>query len=174
MLLPYRSRTILVRLTATRSGRVRPFGHRLTAVLSRGDEPNADREAVHAALAKLSTNSRHSIVAGAGHEIPVQTGDSRAGDQRRSHRFAREIEPSAASIAGTPPPRQIVAPQSVRPTCGLTMSRRVLRSGRVSFREASHCRLWRDPEHIHRPAESVRHACAERFLLLQTRLPPRR
>ena len=38
-------------------------------MLSRGDEANAAREAVHAALARLSTSSRHSVVAGAGHEI---------------------------------------------------------------------------------------------------------
>ena len=69
MLLLCCSRTILVRLKATRSVNVRPFGDRPTVVLSRGDEPNAGLEAVHAALAKLSTNSRHSIVAGAGHEI---------------------------------------------------------------------------------------------------------
>jgi pimeloyl-ACP methyl ester carboxylesterase len=40
-------------------------------VLSRGDERDAGREAVHLALAHLSTNSRHSVVAGAGHEIHV-------------------------------------------------------------------------------------------------------
>jgi hypothetical protein len=38
-------------------------------VLSRGDERDAGREAVHAALARLSTNSRQCVVAGAGHEI---------------------------------------------------------------------------------------------------------
>ena len=38
-------------------------------VLTRGDERNKGRESVHVALAGLSTNSRHSMVAGAGHEI---------------------------------------------------------------------------------------------------------
>jgi hypothetical protein len=46
-----------------------PFGNRPTIVLSRGDERNAEREGVHAALAKLSTRSQHRVIAGAGHEI---------------------------------------------------------------------------------------------------------
>jgi pimeloyl-ACP methyl ester carboxylesterase len=62
-------RAFLARLKATRAGNNHPLGDRPTVVLSRGDEPNAEREAVHEALANLSTNSRHSIVAGAGHEI---------------------------------------------------------------------------------------------------------
>jgi pimeloyl-ACP methyl ester carboxylesterase len=62
-------RAFLARLKATRKDNPHPLGDRPTVVLSRGDEPNAEREAVHAALARLSTNSRHSIVAGAGHEI---------------------------------------------------------------------------------------------------------
>jgi len=63
-----RERAFLARLLATRSSST-PFGDRPTVVLSRGDERSQDRESVHAALAKLSTNSRHSIIAGAGHEI---------------------------------------------------------------------------------------------------------
>lgn len=59
----------LARLKATRKGNPHPLGDRPTVVLSRGEDPNAEREAVHAALARLSTNSRHSIVAGSGHEI---------------------------------------------------------------------------------------------------------
>ena len=62
-------RAFLARLKATRAGNAHPLGDRPTVVLSRGDEPNAEREAVHEALANLSTNSRHSIVAGSGHEI---------------------------------------------------------------------------------------------------------
>lgn len=58
----------LARLLATRSSDT-PFGDRPTVVLTRGDERSQGRESVHAALAKLSTNSRHSIIAGAGHEI---------------------------------------------------------------------------------------------------------
>ena len=38
-------------------------------MLTRGDEKNAEREAVDASQARLSTNSRHSVIAGAGHEI---------------------------------------------------------------------------------------------------------
>ena len=44
-------------------------GDRPTVVLSRGDERNKEREDVHANLARLSTNSRHTVIAGAGHEI---------------------------------------------------------------------------------------------------------
>ena len=64
-----RERALLARLLATRSATQHPFGDRPTVVLSRGDESNAEREAVHAALARLSTSSRHSVIAGAGHEI---------------------------------------------------------------------------------------------------------
>ncbi len=61
-------RAFLARLLATRSAGT-PFGDRPTVVLSRGDERNEGREGVHAALARLSSNSRHSVIAGAGHEI---------------------------------------------------------------------------------------------------------
>lgn len=61
-------RAFLARLLATRAAGT-PLGDRPTVVLSRGDERNEDREQVHAALARLSSNSRHSVVAGAGHEI---------------------------------------------------------------------------------------------------------
>jgi pimeloyl-ACP methyl ester carboxylesterase len=63
-----RERLFLARLLASRSA-PHPFGDRPTVVLSRGDERNAGREAVHSALARLSTNSRHTVVVGAGHEI---------------------------------------------------------------------------------------------------------
>ena len=46
-----------------------PLGSRPTVVLTRGDEKNAGREPSHAALAKLSSSSRHSLVVGSGHEI---------------------------------------------------------------------------------------------------------
>lgn len=62
-------RAYLARLLATRAGTSHPLGDRPTVVLTRGDEKNADREAAHAALAALSANSRHSVIAGAGHEI---------------------------------------------------------------------------------------------------------
>jgi hypothetical protein len=62
-------RALLARLLATRADGAQPLGERPTIVLSRGDERDGEREAVHAALASLSSNSRHSVVAGAGHEI---------------------------------------------------------------------------------------------------------
>ena len=61
-------RAMLARLKATRAAPT-PFGDRPTVVLTRGDEPNPDRESVHAALAKLSSRSRHAVIAGAGREI---------------------------------------------------------------------------------------------------------
>ena len=61
-------RAFLARLLATRKEQY-PLGSRPTVVLTRGDEPNQGRASSHAALARLSSNSRHSIVAGAGHEI---------------------------------------------------------------------------------------------------------
>jgi pimeloyl-ACP methyl ester carboxylesterase len=61
-------RAFLASLLATRKTGT-PLGDRPTVVLSRGDERNKEREAVHANLAKLSTNYRHTVIAGAGHEI---------------------------------------------------------------------------------------------------------
>lgn len=61
-------RALLAKLLATRASKT-PFGNRPTVVLSRGDERDQGREDVHAALARLSTNSRHAVIAGAGHEI---------------------------------------------------------------------------------------------------------
>ncbi|HUQ88085.1 MAG TPA: alpha/beta hydrolase [Vicinamibacterales bacterium] len=46
-----------------------PFGNRPTIILSRGDQRDARAEAAHKALAGLSTNSRHMVIDGAGHEI---------------------------------------------------------------------------------------------------------
>jgi pimeloyl-ACP methyl ester carboxylesterase len=63
-----RERAMLARLLATRSAK-QPFGDRPTVVLSRGSDPNAEREAVHAALAQLSSRGRSAVIAGAGHEI---------------------------------------------------------------------------------------------------------
>ena len=62
-------RALLARLLASRSSSSHPLGDRPTVVLSRGDERDAGRESVHAALAALSRSSRHSVVPGAGHEI---------------------------------------------------------------------------------------------------------
>jgi pimeloyl-ACP methyl ester carboxylesterase len=61
-------RQLLASLLASRKA-VTPFGDRPTVVLSRGSERSADREGSHAALAALSTRSRHRIIDGAGHEI---------------------------------------------------------------------------------------------------------
>jgi len=61
-------RAFLASLLATRKAGT-PFGDRPTVVLSRGTDPSKAREDVHATLAKLSTNWRHSVIAGAGHEI---------------------------------------------------------------------------------------------------------
>jgi pimeloyl-ACP methyl ester carboxylesterase len=62
-------RAYLARLLASRAAGTHPLGDRPAVVLSRGTDPNADREAAHAAIASLSTHSRHTVVAGAGHEI---------------------------------------------------------------------------------------------------------
>ena len=62
-------RAFLARLLASRSASTHPLGDRPTVVLSRGVEPNAERDSVHAALARLSSNARHAVIAGAGHEI---------------------------------------------------------------------------------------------------------
>ena len=61
-------RAFLASLLATRKAGT-PFGDRPTVVLSRGSDRNNDREDVHIALAKLSTNWRQSVIADAGHEI---------------------------------------------------------------------------------------------------------
>ena len=61
-------RAALARLLASRKAGT-PFGDRPTVVLSRGSERDADRERSHADVAKLSTNSRHTVILGAGHEI---------------------------------------------------------------------------------------------------------
>lgn len=61
-------RAMLAALLATRKAGT-PFGDRPTVVLARGDERNAEREEVQAKLAKLSTNSRYTVIAGSGHEI---------------------------------------------------------------------------------------------------------
>ena len=62
-------RAFLARLLASRSASPHPLGDRPTVVLSRGVEPNAERDSIHAALARLSSNARHAVIAGSGHEI---------------------------------------------------------------------------------------------------------
>jgi pimeloyl-ACP methyl ester carboxylesterase len=46
-----------------------PLGDRPVVVLSRGVDASSEMVEVHRNIAKLSTNSRHSVIAGAGHEI---------------------------------------------------------------------------------------------------------
>jgi pimeloyl-ACP methyl ester carboxylesterase len=62
-------RAELARLLEQRSKDPHPLGDLPTVVLSRGVESPADLQESHAGLARLSTNSRHAVVAGAGHEI---------------------------------------------------------------------------------------------------------
>ena len=62
-------RQFLARLDSLRGATGYPLASLPTVVLSRGGDPNPDREAAHAGVARLSTNSYHCIVAGAGHEI---------------------------------------------------------------------------------------------------------
>ena len=64
-----RERAFLARLLASRTAAKHALGDRPTVVLSRGSDPSPDRDASHAAVAALSTNWRHTVVAGAGHEI---------------------------------------------------------------------------------------------------------
>ena len=61
-------RAMLAALLVTRKTGT-PFGARPTIVLARGDDRNAEREEVQAKLAKLSTNSRFTVIVGSGHEI---------------------------------------------------------------------------------------------------------
>jgi pimeloyl-ACP methyl ester carboxylesterase len=46
-----------------------PLGDRPVVVLTRGVDASKEMIEVHAGVARLSTNSRHSVIAGAGHEI---------------------------------------------------------------------------------------------------------
>ena len=62
-------RGLLARLDSLRKTSEHPLGELPIVVLSRGEDTNADRTAAHAALARLSTNSYHRVVAGSGHEI---------------------------------------------------------------------------------------------------------
>ncbi|HSL70996.1 MAG TPA: alpha/beta hydrolase, partial [Longimicrobiales bacterium] len=62
-------RARLARLLQLRARNAAPLGDRPTVVLSRGIESGAELQATHAALAGLSTNARHTVVPGAGHEI---------------------------------------------------------------------------------------------------------
>jgi pimeloyl-ACP methyl ester carboxylesterase len=62
-------RAALARLHAFSIAREHPLGDRPLVVLTRGMDSSRDMKDAHAALARQSTNSRHTVVAGAGHEI---------------------------------------------------------------------------------------------------------
>lgn len=62
-------RAQLARLREERQGTEPPLGDRPLVVLSRGIDTNPERDASFAELATISRNSRHRVVANAGHEI---------------------------------------------------------------------------------------------------------
>jgi pimeloyl-ACP methyl ester carboxylesterase len=64
-----RERAGLVRLKKVSSPRPHPLGDCPLVVLTRGLESSQELKDVHARLAGTSTNSRHTVVAGSGHEI---------------------------------------------------------------------------------------------------------
>jgi pimeloyl-ACP methyl ester carboxylesterase len=64
-----RERARLARLKELSSRQEHPLGDRPLVVLTRGVEWSQGLQDVHASLARLSTNSRQTVVAGAGHEI---------------------------------------------------------------------------------------------------------
>jgi len=57
------------RLRELGAGNSRPLGDRPLVVLTRGADSRDQLKEMHAALARQSTNSRHTVVANAGHEI---------------------------------------------------------------------------------------------------------
>ncbi len=62
-------RARLARLRLTSAERQQPLGDRPLVVLTRGVDWNEGLQQAHAGLAALSTNSRHSVIKAAGHEI---------------------------------------------------------------------------------------------------------
>jgi len=62
-------RAALARLHETSKTQDHPLGDRPLVVLTRGMDWSQGLQDAHAALARLSTNSRHTVVADAGHEI---------------------------------------------------------------------------------------------------------
>jgi pimeloyl-ACP methyl ester carboxylesterase len=62
-------RARLARLRALRAANEHPLGAKPLVVLSRGVDGSEGQRDSHAALASLSTRSRHEVVAGSGHEI---------------------------------------------------------------------------------------------------------
>jgi pimeloyl-ACP methyl ester carboxylesterase len=64
-----RERAQLAKLKEISAAKPHPLDERPVVVLTRGVDSSAGLRDVHAALARLSTNSRHTVVAGSGHEI---------------------------------------------------------------------------------------------------------
>jgi len=62
-------RSALARLHEFSASKAKPLGDLPVVVLTRGVETSAEQQEVHAAIARQSTKSRHSVVEGAGHEI---------------------------------------------------------------------------------------------------------
>ena len=66
-------RALLSRLDSLRKASEHPLADLPTVGLSRGTDRNPEREASHAAVARLSRNSYHCVIEGAGHEIHLFT-----------------------------------------------------------------------------------------------------
>ena len=66
-------RAVLAGLRAERQANPHPLGDRPLVVLSRGIDTSPERDASFAALAQLSRNARHTVVADAGHEVHLFT-----------------------------------------------------------------------------------------------------
>jgi pimeloyl-ACP methyl ester carboxylesterase len=64
-----RERARLARLKEIGRANPHPLGDRPLVVLTRGVEASQELKDVHARAAGLSSNSRHTVVAGAGHEV---------------------------------------------------------------------------------------------------------
>jgi pimeloyl-ACP methyl ester carboxylesterase len=64
-----RERADLAKLREVGRAQPRPFGDRPIVVLSRGLDASQEMKDVHAAAARISSNSRHTVVPGSGHEI---------------------------------------------------------------------------------------------------------
>ena len=62
-------RTILAALRESRSKSSSPLGNLPLVVLTRGIGSSQELRDAHAGLARISTNSRHTVVTGAGHEV---------------------------------------------------------------------------------------------------------
>jgi pimeloyl-ACP methyl ester carboxylesterase len=62
-------RSMLAALRAERQAKPHPLGERPLVVLSRGIDTSPERDATFTALARLSDNSRHTVVPESGHEI---------------------------------------------------------------------------------------------------------